>query len=711
MSLGLVATFDFTIAEEREIEREEKKNQEYYTLNRIETIESHKDIINNEMIEKKQPGLLKDLMRDLPGVSIGGSTATAQRIQIRGVNQDGLNVTIDGARQRGIVFHHNSNLLIDPDVLKQVDINVGTNSIIANSGSLGGAVAFTTVDASDMLKDGQNFGFKAKTGYASNNNEWQKSLMLYGKAWEMLDMLVFLNHRSHDFGHSAKSDGSTWPGSIGLSKDKQPTKGIEYEIGGQGEVINSLVKATLNISPKQKLSFSYEHLEYDGRYPWRGEFGAYAYDIIGQPRYPTSASRDTYSLIYHLELDNFALDSNAYINNVRYKLDLDVHTLENVTVASRGAPVWDLNTLSAGWKTMAKNTFKTGFLTHSILYGYEWYSTFQHVKNKDSIKSSTPNSVTVQPSSSGLISIKNLEATFGAYLPDDIATNISGFAEYTLGLDTRIGNFNLTPGVRYDYYMLRSNRHDNIYNNVSGGVGLSYKAPFGLGVFANWTQLFKGPDVLEGIFLQGDLAGNQKLKPETGENYEVGINYHKSFGDNYSVGFVGKYFNSHYDNLIAYLGGRGGQSRYRQNVSDISLDGVELALRGAIYDLGISLSYTGYIRNDIRNFQNTTPYSLIPYVGDKYTINLEYFLQPIELLIGWNSMFYTAYGKKGDLQYKPAFNVHDLYLSWVPERMLEGFNMTLGFYNITNEFYSNPNNKNNDVEPGFNTRISVSYKY
>ncbi|PAF43454.1 TonB-dependent receptor [Helicobacter sp. 11S03491-1] len=729
MGLKTYAILGMSILTIQDIFADQSKEKEYQ-LNRIETISSHLDQIDSNMIQLKQPGLLKDLMRDLPGVSVGGSSATAQRIQMRGLNQDALNVTIDGARQKGIIFHHNSNLLIDPDILKAVDIAVGTNTVVGNSGALGGSVAFKSIDAADLLRENQDFGFKIRTGYATNNREWQKSIMLYGRAWEKLELLGYVNHRSHTYGKSAPYNGKEFPGIASIDKETSTPKGAVFQIGGDGQVINSLIKAKLNFSPSHHLMFSTEHLQYDGKYPWRGEFAAYYQDpqtkkIKGQQRYPTISSRNTHTLAYHFNSGGFDLDSNLYTNIVRYKIDFEPSTIftsgniksntESSTSTSKPdnnrIPIWDLSTTNIGWKSALKNTFHTWIFTHTIAYGYEWYSTFQHAGTKAQIDAK-------QLNADGSSDTKKQAILWGQEIPDDIATNLSGWLEYNLKIATKIGDIQITPGFRYDYYNLKSDGFKNIYHHPLGAVGISYKAPFGLGAFANWTQLFRGPDVLEGIFLNGEPATkNSKLKPETGENYEIGIDWRQSFTDAFSIGFVGKFFHSQYQNLIAYRAGTSGQSKQHFNTGGVKINGAEIALRGSIYNLGLSFGYTNYkfkpnwtkstegknIGNDI------IPYYISPYSGDKYTLNVEYFFDYLEVIAGWNSLFYTSY--KDSSQSKPAFNVHDLYISWVPEKKSDGFNITLGLYNITNAFYSTPYNKTNDIDGGFNAKLTLSYKY
>ena len=91
-------------------------------------------------------------MRDIPGVYVGGTNGMNQKIYMRGVSDRGLNITIDGAKTKWKYFSPQRDLLIDPDLIKAIDVEVGSRSVVNGSGALGGSVAFKTVDAKDLLE-------------------------------------------------------------------------------------------------------------------------------------------------------------------------------------------------------------------------------------------------------------------------------------------------------------------------------------------------------------------------------------------------------------------------------------------------------------------------------------------------------------------------------------------------------------------------------
>jgi len=82
--------------------------------------------LGKDTIETKQADHLSDLLRDLPGVDVGGSHSMNNKIVIRGVKDEDLDVKIDGAKQPSVdMFHHQSTLKLNPDILKKVNIEVG----------------------------------------------------------------------------------------------------------------------------------------------------------------------------------------------------------------------------------------------------------------------------------------------------------------------------------------------------------------------------------------------------------------------------------------------------------------------------------------------------------------------------------------------------------------------------------------------------------
>lgn len=157
-----------------------------------------------------------DLVRYETGISVVekgrmGNSGYA----IRGVEENRVNITIDGLQQaetissqgfkdlfEGYGNFNNTRNGVEMENLKQVNIAKGADSTKTGSGALGGAVMFETKDARDYLLD-KPFYFRVKSGYSSADDQHMFSPMLAGK-WKKFDLLAIYTDRD---GHETKNWG------------------------------------------------------------------------------------------------------------------------------------------------------------------------------------------------------------------------------------------------------------------------------------------------------------------------------------------------------------------------------------------------------------------------------------------------------------------------------------------------------------------------
>ncbi|PAF50332.1 TonB-dependent receptor [Helicobacter sp. 13S00477-4] len=674
-----------------------------------------------------QAALLRDILRDMPGVFVGGTNAINQRVYIRGMNQSALNIQIDGARQIGTPYHHTQSLLVDPDILKAVDVSVGTSSIVGSSGALGGSVIFKTMSAQDMLKADEHFGFKLKSGYYSNDNQFQESAMVYGRV-SGFDVLGYVNYRKHDFGltghnfsfgkknsyYESQTQGSD--GSITVTKTPYVATG--QRTGGDGYEINTLLKAGYSIDA-HRLELSGEYILYKGLFPIKGEFGSSTgkNDSI-QTYTPQIYDRQTYTLHYdYIPSEDFNIKSNAYYSNVvldKTHYDLDYFHDSKLEL-------WKALTANYGAKMDFNQRFHTNRGSHDLLYGIEYYGTIEKTINNRSLSLDKKTKVLKEGDP---ISNK----------PSESANDISAYFQYALSYQTaEVGFFKLVPGVRYEFYninMLRDlsglgdfSKQSSNYNHISGAFGLEYKFNIGLGFFTNWTQVFKGPRIAEAKrFAEAGIkfVDTEKLKPESGDNFEGGVTYKGVFGD-YRVDFIVKGFYTLYDNLILEKRDKKTKSYTRSNSGAASVYGAEAAIKLGIYDLNASLGYTLTDINYKYPIGNTDKGTgIAPATGDKYTLNLEYFITPIDVLVGWNTLVFANYDKKDPkgkllVEHKPGYSVSDFYISYIASGIVEGLEINFGIYNLFDEAYivqtANYTLTKVDYEPGRSYRMNISYQF
>lgn len=154
-------------------------------------------IVDSEQLETEQPSNLGEALQHLPGVDIAnGPRQAGESVVIRGLSGDRVLVTVDGTRQN-FAGGHRSKLLLDPDLLKQVDVLRGPGSALWGSGALGGVLALTTKDATDFLGDDQNFNVRARLGFQDGTGEQLLGTTLAGR-YGVFDFVGDIGRRESD---------------------------------------------------------------------------------------------------------------------------------------------------------------------------------------------------------------------------------------------------------------------------------------------------------------------------------------------------------------------------------------------------------------------------------------------------------------------------------------------------------------------------------
>src|SRR5699024_4251275 len=123
------------------------------TKRKVSEVPESISIVDTEQIRTRQAADIGDVLRYLPNVELeGGPRNLGVNPVIRGMGDDRILILLDGARQdfnRG----HDARIFIDPSLLKQVEVMRGPASAVWGSGALGGVMSFTTLDATDLLRD------------------------------------------------------------------------------------------------------------------------------------------------------------------------------------------------------------------------------------------------------------------------------------------------------------------------------------------------------------------------------------------------------------------------------------------------------------------------------------------------------------------------------------------------------------------------------
>ncbi|HBH33693.1 MAG TPA: TonB-dependent receptor [Psychrobacter sp.] len=618
------------------------------------------EVYTDEYMPAQQANHLSDFLEVVPGVSVGGANTINQRVRVRGLDDTNLKVTIDGARQEGYMFHHSGDLVLDPDLLKQAEVSVGNNSVTLGNHAIGGAVAFETVDAADLLTPGQKIGAKINTGYASNNDELLTSATVFAAPTENIDLLAYYGKRSADSGE----DGD----------------GHKIQ-SGDTDAESILLKAGAYFGDEHHVSGSFSRTENEGDYPNRADFPLGAI-IRGEPNkaVPWLQTRDTYTFDYNYKPQNDLVDLKANIYQSESEIDKNNGDL-------------DIKIKTKGGKIENKSRLQSNIGSHTLIAGVEHYTKESDLKR------------------AGVSSGSDEAKSTSVYLEDqwniDKLTLTPGIRYDYYKSPEQVGGGktfdNVVGALAASYQLAPSTNVFASYTQIFNGPDLQE-------VVRNSTG--------------SDKYISSNLEAETGDNAEIGITttLRDLTITNDSLLLSAKYFVTNLEDLITFKSGvdcvtgqvtAGGQCSGSFNEDEeYEIKGVELAANYKTNDFNMGVSYSR-ARSEGKETGNTIPRDTGDGgdAGDMYMVNLGY--APTESLnLGWRSTYVDSITSNNTK--KPSYDVHDIYLTYQPQQ-LKGVKTTLGIYNLFDETYASHSSRHladsADYEPGRNIKASLTYQF
>ncbi|AYO07539.1 TPA: TonB-dependent siderophore receptor [Vibrio parahaemolyticus] len=609
----------------------------------------------------KQADHMSDLLRDIPGVDVGGTHSVNQRITIRGLGETDLDIRLDGASQHASMFHHIGNLTLNPDILKSADIQVGNNSVTQNG--LGGSVYFETKDARDLLRYDETFGARVYGGFASNDNQ-QGSLTLYGLLSENVDAMVYGHYVTRDDFKDGNGDKT---------------------FGSAGDVYNILAKLGYEFNDIHRFELSYDMYRDSGDYSPRPDMAGSANNgLSSKLLIPTDYDRDTVTLSYELRGEQHQGNVTLYNTETEIKRDETVM-----------APRWPSNRLS---KNTAKNQnlglnakFQSDFalaqFDNRVTYGFDYMD---------------------KTSSSYYGSSKFM---------DESAVSTALFVEDQFFFSDA---FFITAGLRFDDYKRKAETGTSNFDDVTWALAAEWAVTQDWTLFASSRSLFKGPELMETFIAYQDVAYlDEGMKAETGQNTQGGLRFNKTldkhfFGANVTV------FQTNIDDYIADKYQDATQTYLIYNIGDVEIKGFEAS---ASYGYDKFNSKISYSQSDTKNKNTGGPVAggngRSIDMGDSIALTLDYQSDSLETIFGWTSMFVLEEDNVFDGQpAKDSYDVHNLYAQWVPSNV-DGLSVTFGIDNIFDEVYTSHASRSgtvrgftlDDYEPGRNFKLSAAYQF
>lgn len=162
---------------------------------------------NRETIEREMIRDNRDLVRYSPDIGVADQGRHSKGFAIRGVEDNRVGISIDGVAlpdsEENSLYKRYGNLntsrqSIDPELAKRIDVVKGADSFNQGTGNLGGGVNYRTIEASDIVRTGNQAGFLWRSGYASRNEEWTHTAGFGYQGEQAEGVLLYSNRRGHE---------------------------------------------------------------------------------------------------------------------------------------------------------------------------------------------------------------------------------------------------------------------------------------------------------------------------------------------------------------------------------------------------------------------------------------------------------------------------------------------------------------------------------
>lgn len=628
-------------------------------------VSSSSEFLSDQDISIKQADHLSDLLRDIPGVDVGGTHSVNQRINIRGLNETDLDIRLDGASQHASMFHHIGNLTLNPDIIQMADVQVGNNSV--RSAAVGGAVYFETKSAKDLLRSGEDFGLRVYGGYGSNAYK-QGSATAYGRLGEKIDAMFY---------------GYT------VDRDNFEDGDGNQTLGSDGTVGDLLIKFGFEPSDDHRFELSHDHYRDEGDYSPRPDMSGSANNgLTAALVMPTEYTRDTSTLRYRYDAGG-----NTTANATLYRNAMELNRDES------GAGAWPGNRKSDN-TAEAENLGGTLELTSlAELAGRQHELTYGLLYNRQESRAQYGNDPWI----------------------DENAVTTAAYIEDRINLTERLA---VTPGLRYDHFERNAETGSDTFDDVTWALAVDYAVTDNLTLFASARELFKAPQLLETfIYYQNTTTLADDIKAQGGMNKEIGARFQERFGEHrvsanltlFQTDLDDYFLNTYSAAQAGYIVGNDG---------DVEIEGFEASVG---YGYGEFSSRLSYARSDADNVTNDAPaidaMGRSIDVGDSIALNLSYVFPSVGVEAGWNSQWVLSEDNVTlGAPDKASYDVHSLYAQWVPPQA-ERLTLTFGVDNLFDEqYYSHASTTGvvvrggntivlDDYEPGRNVKVSAAYQF
>ena len=623
--------------------------------------------ISSQELEEKQASDVKDVLKSIPSVDVAGDARYAQKIYVRGLDDKSSNITVDGAKLGGQLFHHSGDQTIDPSLLKITSVELGPNSALSGAGVINGSFVYETKDPSDFLEPNEVFGGKVTLGYQSGYERKTGTVAVFGR----------VNDKVEFVGIGTISDDGTLR--IG---------GGEEFTSKESRLESGLAKIVIKANDYNTIKLSYNRYEDGGNRQLSGE----KLGTDNEEDY-NSITRDTFNLNYEYKPDNELVNikANTYYNEQYLTREA---TDVTATTGNYSEPEREYKNTTVGYDL--RNTSLLGI--HKITYGTDYTHEEQEINaNGYRVYTSGANIGT----SNDLSQSGGETDNRGLYIEDEMQLN----------------RLTLTLGARYDYHEL-GGIYDGTFKELSPKLKAKYQVNDELSLKTAYGHIFKGPALGETYYTSSTSTQDDETSAQIGNNFEVGFDYDLTSALNADQSIFG--FNVYRYDVDNYAHTTKNNSLASQ--SDVLIWGLEtmITYEKDKFGLNASHSYTDGKQKDLVSGTTYDPKTAHIHL---FKIALDYQLLN-ELKGSYSTQFvpgntWNYYSSSTGIEKRErgGYATHDVNFTYKPNSM-KNTTFNFGVGNIFDKHYvshngfgsqSSATDRNYDV--GRNVKLQLAYRF
>lgn len=491
--------------------------------------------ISQEQMQRVPGTSTGDVFKTTPGViAAGNRNGASVDVNIRGLQgSNRVNVMVDGTQQSTSVYRgysgHGSRTYVDPELIGGISIDKGPSSGPYGAGAMGGVVNMRTLEAGDVVKEGQTIGARVRAAFASNSlpppdatpaggtavprnettdifeNDNFRGSVAFGVVSENVDIVGAFARRKNG-NYSAGTKGDLTAEMNGVTQQLSPYKYGDEVFNTSNDVESYLAKGTFRFADDHSLELGY--IRYENEFgevsPLTTQFGWRRQEELAD------TATDTYTSKYKYDPDGELIDFQANL----WRADTESH------IPASNLPQ---NTDSANWGVEAWNDFRFDVMdggtirigvSHSDEHSTSVYETIGYV-----LEALEGNRVLTSAFSDAKLQINDWVAVSGGLRYDAYA------------LDGPIYDLTRTPigGGQFETVYKKVGEKSDDGGRWNPSVGVAISPWHDIQFFGKYSEGFRPPSVREAFLGLGnhngiDILPNPNLKPEIAKNYEFGVN-------------------------------------------------------------------------------------------------------------------------------------------------------------------------------------------